>query len=401
MSDETLLVYEDDQVEPIASTALVLGVDLAFAAALGVAIWQRARARRAIAAAEACVVPTAPLFERQRFLAGTVELAEGEPLAVRVTVTQAGVERAVKNGRVHDWVETDRAVEARPFYVRHASGARVRVEVPASADDVVIVDALDQREWSDRALRRRRAELTPGEPVIVEGRLGREHDPEAQGAQSYRDAAAGWVMRPPRDRRMLLSSESLAHKHRLRRRALGVAIGVIVTLWGIAELPLLGFRLRQLQGQDVVLPYAGKRAYSSRNSKGHLTQHWVVDFRQTIGQTTFNVAAPIDGSDYQRLPIGPGKVRVRDVASPQWATALGRGSSVNIWGLIAATVLCAAGWIKLRFTLAHKRWYERGVDERNQQGPLPLPSGERFLDPPAPGAPGPPRGASPAVRPVR
>ena len=146
MSGETLIVYEDNTIEPPAATALVLALDLAFLGAVVVALSRRARARRSIAEAEASVDPAGPLAERQRFVAGTVELAQGEHVAVRVTVSQKGSERAVKNGYVHQWREAERTVEARPVYVRHASGARVRVEVPAVPNDVGLVDALDQKE---------------------------------------------------------------------------------------------------------------------------------------------------------------------------------------------------------------------------------------------------------------
>jgi hypothetical protein len=309
----------------------------------------------------------------------------------------------VKNRTLHSWVESERTVEARPFYLVHASGARVRVEVPEPAipGAVRLVDALDQREHVDLARRRLRAEITPGEHVVVEGRLAREADPEAEHAQSYRDGGRGWVLRAPRGRPMLLSTEELGRTHRLRHRALLTTLVLMTMAWIAAEAPLAGFRLRQLRGEDVVATYAGKRQYSTVNSKGQRTTHWAVDVVDVdLRGATVDRSEEVDRSDWERLPAEPARIRLRRVASAPWATALGRGSSVQVWQLGLAIAACVAAWLGLRSTLRHKRWFERDLEQRDVSGPLPIPAGTRFrTQEPAP--PHVPRGASPKTGPVR
>jgi hypothetical protein len=382
VSDATVLVYENATIDPPVSYGLVLAVDVAFAVALAVCLRRIGAARRAVQGAEACVDPKAPLAEEQRFVAGKAALAADETVAVRVTVTQRGVERSVKNGHVHDWRETARVVAARPFYVCHESGERVRVEVPAAAGRVRLVDALDQEEWVDRAERRLRAELTPGERVVVEGRLVRGHDPEGGTSTGYRDAAQGWVMQPGRGGRMHLSAEDLAHHHRLRLRALERLFPFLLGAWVLAQAPLVGFRLRQFSGVDVVDAYSGKHTYLTRDSKGRTTTHRVVDFTDVDrhGQPTASTAE-VSAGDFEALPTSPGTIHVRRVAHAPFATALGRGAAVSSFAWGASLVIAFVALMKLRGVLVHRRWYERKVNELGLTGKLPSPPGTRFPAP--------------------
>lgn len=399
---DALVVYEQGFLAPPAATVAVLGVDLLFVAAIGVALQQRRRSLAAARAAELAVVPGAPLFEGQRFLEGTVELAEGAPFAVRVTVSQAGTTRAVKNGHVHDWIEIDRTTEAAPFYVRLESGTRVRVEPPARPSEILLVDALDQKEHVELERRKRRAELTPGERVVVEGRLGRARDPESAGAQSYRDPGQGWVMRPMRDGSMRFSSEDLARRHRLRARALYVTAVFVAFGWLAAQGTLAGYRLRQVAGRDVAAEYRGKRNYTTYNQKNRRVQHYVVDYVETDAAGLETVtSAEIAGPDYWNVPKAAPAVMVRRVAAARWATALGRGAGVHGAMLVVPLFIAALAWLRLGMTLVYKRWYEQRLDERNKHGVLPLPDGSLFRAATAPVPSRPPLGASPKAAPVR
>ena len=118
----------------------------------------------------------APLAPGRTVVLGTVEVAEGEALAARVEIDQGGSERDNSGTYTFKWTEIGRRVEMRPFYLLHASGARVRVEPRGRA---MLVDAMDGMIVVTETARTRYAELSPGEEVYAVGRLQRGEDPEA------------------------------------------------------------------------------------------------------------------------------------------------------------------------------------------------------------------------------
>jgi hypothetical protein len=102
------------------------------------------------------------------------------------------------------------------------SGERVRVE---PSEDVFLVDRLDGLEARGENKRVRLARLTPGEPVYVVGTATRGFDPMLAG---YRDGAVGYVVRPTRGERMLLSTDPLTERHREQSRHDTRAAGLII-----------------------------------------------------------------------------------------------------------------------------------------------------------------------------
>jgi len=158
--------------------------------------WVRARAvtKSARAARSAADEEAATLDVGDTILHGRVEYADGEHRAVTVSVEQFGTEAESSGSWTVTWTETRRTTEVAPFYVVHASGARVRVEPGA---ETKLIGALSGRiERKDTSHRTRLATVAPDQEVWVTGLLGKDNDPQHIGG-GYRDSHASWVMRPP------------------------------------------------------------------------------------------------------------------------------------------------------------------------------------------------------------
>jgi hypothetical protein len=160
-------------------------------------------------------------------LKGVVEYARGESLAVRVEIEQVGSEEETRNedsdsgivtvSYAHDWTESHRKMQVRPFYLRLGEGQRVRIEPPPN---VRLNDRLDGMKVVAQSKRIRIAELSPGERIYAIGTLSRGMDTEGSPAAAnnvYRGVAIGegWILRPTR-KEMLLSSLPLGFGYRAR-----------------------------------------------------------------------------------------------------------------------------------------------------------------------------------------
>ncbi len=378
VSETAILVYESMTWEPATSRILVYGLDVALLGAIWLCLRATGRSRRALQHARASIVAGTPLAEGQRFVAGRVELAANEPYAVDVTVTQVGEERSVKNGKVHGWREIDRTVRARPFYLRHESGERVRVE-PPDGKGVRLVDRLDQEEWTERLTRRKRAALTEGEIAYVEGEIARGHDPEGGASTGYREAATGFVLRPRRGQ-LHVSAEPLAHRHELRLRALERLFPLLLVGFLGTQAPLGTFWLRTLAGEDIDAPYLGKRTYTTRDSKGRANRHDVAELKTPgpDGQPLTRTVEVPHETWAKVLPDAPGRIAVRYVPHVDAATMIGRGAALGVGAYLLALIVGAATLFRLWRVVTHKRWYERPLVETGISGELPQPPGTRF-----------------------
>lgn len=376
------LVYSNNHIDPTLSYFLAVAVVVLAVGAIVFAVQQMLHARRAAKVAEGAHHPHAPITPGGRFVAGVVEFAQGESVAVDVTVTQRGTEQSNKNGVTHHWTEVGRMVRARPFYLRHASGQRVRVEPPPH---IVLVDRLDQRSWQLPAERRVRAALTPGEFAVVEGQVRPGLDPESGGAsQGYRDGATGWVMGPRPDGGMEASTESLARRHQLRARGMLRAAVWATGLTVLGALPSIGFWSRVLVGEDRPADFLGTTTWIVRSNKGGRTRHYGIRVREP-SLSNYSQRYEIDSDDYEALEQGerPAQVWMRIVPDSPDLSALGTGVSLHagvfaffaLMGVAAAAVVAAAH--------GHRRWYE-GRANHHGNGRLGIPTGERFHDEIAP-----------------
>ncbi|MDP3278846.1 MAG: hypothetical protein Q8Q09_26885 [Deltaproteobacteria bacterium] len=346
------------------------------------------RALHAADRADAQVDPKAPLTEHAQFVVGVVELAANETHALRVTIDQLGEDIPGKTP-THQWTENDRVTDARPFYLKHASGERIRIE-PHVSHKIVLVDKLDQTEWTVPHFRRKRAELTKGETVYAEGSLTRGHDPEAHQSNAYRGAGSGWTL-TPKDNTFHFSTEPLGQRHRLRARAFARAIRLFPLVALLALAPLSTYYARLINGQDVQAEYTGQRFWTTRGKNNSITEHFAVGVSYTEAQgQVFAQDLDIDRSDYFLLPESSGfpgrvtmdsegahRVWVRFVPAFPRASVLGRGATVYLFPSLASLLvsLCAMGWIYRIH--GHRRWYERPLNEQGKDS-LPKPSGEVF-----------------------
>jgi hypothetical protein len=373
--DETINIYTNNHASPGLSAVLILLLVVALGAMWLFSLWQWALARRSAAAAKVEFEQQSALREGARFVSGKVEYADGESIAVRVTITQHGSEERGKHPS-HRWTEVERRVEARPFYLRLDSGERVLVDTTNA--NVLLVDKLDQMHWVEKWRRQKRAQLHAGERAFAEGILRKRLDPNTAG-MGYRDVGTRWVLMP-RAGRIHVSTEDVSQRHKLRARAFAWAM-VLLPLWAmVALLPVFPYFARLTNGRDELAVYLGRFHYMTRTNKG--TKHeWVARFMTERGYG----AVEVDKSDYDRvLPandlVTSGVRRtiwVRVVDGSPKLTTLGRGNTVHFgWWCLSLALVCGLGaWVTKKHT--HKRWYERSLDESGS-GLMPEPNGSVF-----------------------
>jgi hypothetical protein len=241
-----------------------------FLVAVALAWIHRRRAR-----AEEALDPAAPLADGSAVLFGVVEgeageVGEDDPPVV-VTIHQHGTETYTKNGTFHAWKETARQITARPFYLRRADGARVRVE---PGEGVVVHDGL-LRTARHRARdeRSRVAEVRAGEQVHISGELMGAGAPARRGS-AYRGAATDPVLVPPRLAPMVISNEPPGDTEKRRQRfhafsAVALA-AALAFAWGVV---LPDYARLLLDGQVVRVAPTAVRTWQvwvkPKNGAGH------------------------------------------------------------------------------------------------------------------------------------
>lgn len=289
---------------------------------------------------------------------GTVELAKGEEVAARVEIDQVGSEKLNSGTYFYTWTEVGRRVTMRPFYLRHASGQRVRVEPSSQA---FLVDALDGLISVDEVNRTRTAELTPGERVFAGGLLRRGPDPESD-AQAYRgQGGSGWVLTPPPDGDLLLSSENLELRfQRQAGRAFWCTIPLTIMLLGILVLGS-GFLERQVLGVDLMATALSSSALVVTDSEGD--KHTEYSVRVSVGSEPVTLIVDADSEWYNAVKDGM-TVPLRFVASHPARSALGHGArlpTANAFGIIP---LLFTGTLLTAFLRARaRRWFEGKLED--------------------------------------
>lgn len=326
-------------LSPLQSMIFVDGVatlGLLFVAA--VALRESLRQGRVASRLGASLVPNAALVEGEGVVMGTIELDEGTKAPVRVEVEQEGTESESSGVWSHQWIETCRRVSVRPFLLRHASGARIRVDPRANA---MFINALKGLIRVDHARRVRVTELLPGEKVFVYGELSRAPD----------SGADGFTLVPPGGGRMLLASEPIAKAFAQRaafhRRWAVVAVAAAVAFNAF----FASFHARRWLGEAVDVRIAELRSYDGADDEEH--------FRVTMkaaDQTVFS--DEVSRSDFQRLHEGD-RLQVRHV--PLWRSAAAIGSRATAhsrayFGVPLLGFLVLAYGMRVRAT---RPWYEQ------------------------------------------
>ncbi|WP_438031622.1 hypothetical protein [Sorangium sp. So ce204] len=305
------------------------------------------RQRRAAAQAEASFTPGAALAPGEAVVVGTVEREQGADVAVRVEVEQKGSESETSGVWTHQWAETGRKVRVHSFYLRHASGARIRVE---PGEDVQLVDALDGMIRVDLTRRVRVAELIPGERVFAIGELRRAPDPEAQ-AQGYREQAQGYLLAPPRGGRMLLSSEPLGERF-ARRAAFHKRWAITATVASLAfNMAFAAFHARRWLGETVDV----RVTQLQEKEDGDHTR-----FEVTMRGEGGAFSDEVSHRAFARLREGE-TVKARHVPSWSSASAIGPGVTAHSAAYAALPLLGVIALAYLARAQATRPWYEKKV----------------------------------------
>jgi hypothetical protein len=338
--------------------SVVLSVALATAACLG---FVRARRRQALARrAEMDLAGTAPLVDGETVLTGIVEHAPGAEVAVRVEVVQTGSESQGSGGWSHKWIETDRRITVRPFYLRLDDGQRVRVEPPR---DVDVADALDGKVLIDRHQRVLVAELVPGERIHARGSLDRSGDP-IPSATSYRELDRDWALGPAHGR-MLLSSEPLGAGMRQRAAFHRRAAWTASIAFAVLHLTLVPYYTR-LAGDVVPAKLLSAHHYVTSDSDGDDEVHYV--WQLDVGKVEVGEGA------YHAVPTGA-RVATRRGSIGGWQ--LGARPTIGLLHASLATGLVfLLLFLEYKMRRATRPWFRRKVEETGS-GELPEVPGPR------------------------
>lgn len=338
-----------EMLPPDLSWAVALSIAAVFLSLYALLSWYRKRELRRAERADARPSMEDPV-PGPAVLAGTVSLAQDEPHAIRVEITQHGKEAKGKGERyTTTWKEKSRNVDARPFYVLHESGRRTRVEPSA---EVVLVDAMGETIRDSKHVRRRVALLREGEPVFVEGTLERGTDPESRGG-AYRDTQQGWVLRG-QGGRMLVSTEGLGAPHRARARRAAPKLASIAGL--LCALMMGNFALRVVAGRDTSAEVIDRRHYTTRH-KSSTVDHYEVTFKTESGMETTD-----ELSLWQWAPVGA-RVPVREVWFSSGATRIGHGASLGVLPMILCILAALAALVVAGVNFSNRPWYDKKLTE--------------------------------------
>ncbi len=330
-----------------------------FLALVGVALLTRARKRAEARAAEATFKGDRPLEAGGAVLFGKVERAEGAENAVRVEIDQHGTESRKSDELSHTWTETSRRVLVEPFYLRLASGERVRVE-PGS--DVFLVDEMDGCISVNQTTRTRYAELTPDKQVYASGELVRAQDPESQKAEGYRGKPAGFVLRPSRGGKMLISAQPLGERFLARARFHGKWAAMILLIALSFHVVFMSFHVRRWTGRATTAPITKLDHSVSKSEEGHDVHHYTVVV--TPNERTGPVPVGATEDSFSRLHEGD-VVPVRLVEGRFSSfTTLGPDLTVAYPAWAALPLLLGTA---LAYLLAERKtrpWYEHKLVEK-------------------------------------
>jgi len=352
MESSVVDVHEAFQVEGATSLALVVGggaiLVLLLVASIVEMLRNRARAELAIRSLDA----EAEIEPGEIVLAGTVELADDAPHAVRVEVEQEGTEKESSGSWSHKWTEVDRNTKVLPFYLVRASGARIRVE---PGWNVLLVDELDHEIRREPGRRVRFAELTPGESVIAHGTLTRARDPQARTSVYRNSGDRSLVLRPIGSSPMLLSAEPL-HGRFLRHMAAAkksaFAVGASLAVFLLFTTPYL---IAAFGGERSTVTVISRSYYGVRSDAS-----WAESYEVSFQGEGWSSAgrASVSKNTFGGLRKGM-RLYYRRVSSWERISHLGKYPTASRAALFFATLAVVVGALVWRgFRHSSRKWYE-------------------------------------------
>ncbi|MFT5356030.1 MAG: hypothetical protein ACI9KE_003252 [Polyangiales bacterium] len=325
------------------------------------------RLRRDAQQADDAVRENTTLVEGAGFVVGTVEFDEDADYAVVVEIRQRGKEyrpkrrnpRRAKPGIKQSWTEVERRCFAQPFWIRHSSGERVRVE---PGQDVELVDHLNVTVHDKSHERIRIAELLAGERVVAKGSL--QLSAPTRGA-NYREAGPRtWLLLKSAQSPLQLSSKGLGDDHRRRaavyfkRAVFGWAPWAL--LLGLFFTPHIA---RLSVGQVTAVTIESKREVPSKD-----------EFYVSYLYNGFTRSARVDEADWAELDAGEELAYLELEGWP----ALGQLGSTSAlsWGsvfLAFAVALVYGLYIVLLPVKLSKEWHSVKKFSEGKRGKLPKP----------------------------
>lgn len=312
----------------------------------------RRRARAANAADRAQTLAPGPTV-----IVGTVAEDDEKTPAITVDIEQKGREWVYKSAWQHEWKEIRRTVTARPFYVTTADRAQVRVE---PNQRVLLVDALDRVKSESEDRRHRFAKLTVGESVHILGTLVRDADPRQGG---YREAGIGWVLRPPKTGRMVISTEPLGERFEERERVYRrFALGTLLLLLLVHAGVYFSFNLLRLTGHEVIATVRSTDTYDRYHRVKYGQGYWEHYYRVRAEWNSRQLADHCSMKLYYDLQAPGASKEVPFVVSSLLPAIhmIGHEPSFPDWNmgvLLLVVMITGVSWVSV---IARTRpWYDR------------------------------------------
>jgi hypothetical protein len=317
-----------------------------------------------------------------RAVAGRVAAGGDAPVALWCEITQQVENQRARGGRwFHRWNEVTRRTHTPSFRIETLDGEQVYV----APDDAALFAAdLSTVYPPDRPFQRLRvAALRPADACFVRGELSLGHYPGAPG--SYREGT-GWILRPPRDGRMLVATEAIGSRYRGRIELLGWLGALLAVLFigfnAVVTLPLV---LASALGTCDVAEVTRESSYITKD-KNRTHTHYLLEARTSDGLTISSEvpAPPYFAARSARERGDRATVPVLRVGRWQFGSYLGTvpwASDVWVWGPVFIGVGLAF-FLRSAY-LSERPWYDRDVlNERGGRGewrgpPAPAPGIDR------------------------
>ena len=248
------------------------------------------------------------------------------------------------------WTEIDRKLNVRPFLLETAVG-KVRVEPD---DGTFLIDDLETLP-REGPLRKRFAEVSDGDTLFAMGTLVELADAKSGG---YRAGGRIWVLQPPSNGHMMLSTKPLetAHASRVRSRVVSfIAIGLLVLL---AQLLAIPYHFAVFTGtQDEAAVVTARCDYIRGTSESKTHYHYA---KYRLLSSNHKSEARVSETDYPRMPVGtviPVNVR-RGAGEPR--ITLGPGVTTNAGVSLVPLLLIVIALIVFPLLIRRTRpWWER------------------------------------------
>jgi hypothetical protein len=345
-----------DHLGSLVSVIVAYGVaGIPLLCSIGFALWRTVHHNRAAKRYRKLAAPS-QLSKAVRALRGIVAIGDGIPFAVRVELHQHGRTRTHKKQTYHEWHETSRQVDVRPFHVRTTDGSLVQVDAGATA----LLCIPFQRTSGDADDRVLVAQLGDGQEVTVVGRVFERA--AGRSASIYRGGTAPTLLvRAPANERLVISTRPVAEAFRARMNlhARWLAIAVITAV--VVHLAILSpYHVRQFVGEKTTVLVAAKRISGSGKSTTYL-----VETRRESGSFLPEQAASL--RCYEAIRPGD-RIEAVIVPGNPWGMQLGGKATAHMVSLMisAAAALIVAGVYRLQLRTKGPWFLRKRVDMRGK-----------------------------------